>query len=302
MARAWLLILLILCAPAMADARRAKAPSGTLTLDMDAPFVTAEIGGQTLRLRVAPEQKRLVELNRAAADRLDLPFEKGAEAEVGRVTVPAITAGAKLRIDGREIMAQIVSHDRDCCADADGEIAMSLLPYATILMIRTGAPAGLPERHFLIEDSLERGPETRLTIGGKELFAAFSLTRSPSVATWSAAVILAGAYGGKLQAGPTAMLASAFGVERPVRTLRFDRIANVAGFGFDSLPVRIADFGGHYDFAPDADAMPTDIVVKGRSSPQEAWPLVLIGRDRLDRCSELRFDNLAKTLTLACAP
>ena len=282
------------------DARRSKPPVGTLTLPFDAPIIVVTIADTELRLRVAPDQKRVIELNPAAAQRLKLPFEGGIEDMVGRETVKGITGAAQVRLDGRTFMAQILSHERDCCRDVDGEIGITLLPYATVRLVRDHVAVDLPQRHYLIEDSDERGPETRLRIGKTDMFAAFSITRPQSVATYSAGVVLATAYGGKLAPGPATTIEAAFGVIRPIRHLHLARPANVAGFAFDSLQVRISDFGGRYDFKTD-DALPDDIVVKRRISPQEAWPLVLIGRDRLDRCGELRFDIATKIMTLACA-
>jgi len=295
--------LLFALAATYAPARKPRPPEGTLTLDIADPLVTVTVNHVTLRLRVAPDQKRLIELNRAAADRLGLPFEGGITDQVGRETVAAIGIGGEAMINRRPFPAQIISHDRDCCQGADGEIGMTLLPYAVVRFVRAGAPPGdWPLRRFLIEDSDERGPETRLRIGSKDIFALFSLTRPQSVATWSAAVILAGAQNGQLLPGAGPGIAAAFGVLRPTRTLALARPADIAGFGFTSLPVRIADFGGHYDLPADRQALPDDIMVMKRVPTQDAWPAVLIGRDRLDRCTELRFDAIAKLLTLACEP
>jgi len=293
-------LFLALSLTAAAAARKPKPPGGTLTLDMNAPIVIATIGNVDLRLRVAPDQKRLIELNPAAAKRLSLPFEGGIQDAVGRVPISAQTTGAEVRLNGRRFGAQILSHDRDCCADVDGEIGITLLPYAVVNMARAAPDGGLTEQRYLIEDSDERGPQTRLRKGKDDIFAAFSLSRQQSVGTFSAGVILASAYGGKLARGTAVPLEAAFGIMRPTRMLQFQRPANVAGFLFDQLPIRIADFGGRYDFAQDDEQLAGDIVVTRRTAPQEAWPMVLIGRDRLDRCARLRFEMATKMLTISC--
>ena len=74
----------------------------------------------------------------------------------------------------------------------------------------------------------------------------------------------------------------------------------LAGFRFDSLRVRTAvHLGGGYQLPRDR-AEPGDIVVRKRVRPQEAVPIVLIGRDRLDRCSEIMFDTVSRSLSLRC--
>jgi len=291
-----------------AAATRIKGPAplrGELVLDMDDPVIELSVGKVPLRLRVALEQKRLVQLNPEAAERLrrkppsrDFAFEPGFEAEVGREVLKGMQAAMPIRMNGLNMLVTAATHERPCCPGVDGEIGVTLLPYATIRFVRANrAPAGQSAR-FMIDDDDEHGPETGLSYGKDRLFVQFSLSRSETTATFSAGVILARSYGGKLEPGGQDR-AGAFGVMRPTRMLAFSRPSSIAGFGFARLPVRTADFAGRFDFPPDP-AEADDIVVAKRIEQQRAWPVVLIGRDRLDRCSEAVYAAPRHELTLRC--
>ncbi len=280
-------------------------PTGELVLDMSDPVLEVRIGRVPLRLRVALEQKRLIELNPDAAERLrDNPpdrrfrFEDGFEAQIGREVLHGIQAAAPVTLNDRKMLVSLSSHGRDCCQGVDGEIGIGLLPWATIRFVREGAPPPTRSARFMIDDNEAHGPQTNIAVGRSSLFVQFSLSRPDSVATGAAGAILAREYGGKLAEPGTTV--AAFGIERPTAMMTLRRPASVAGFGFDRLPVRAADFAGREKFPTDPDE-PADIVVRRKVSQQEAWPVVLIGRDRLDRCSEARFDAIARELTLYCA-
>ena len=281
--------------------------NGELLLDMDNPVIELKIGAVKLQLRVGLEQKSLIELNPAAADRIrasppdaKFRFEEGFNAEVGRETLKGITATAPVRINRRDLLVTLSSHGRDCCAEVDGEIGLGLLPYATIRFVRAGTNAWR-RRDFLIDDNDETGPQTLVPLGRQSLFVQFSLNRADSVATSSAGAILARSFGGRLGKGGTTI--AAFGIARPTTTLSFTHPARIAGFRFERLPVRTADFAGNFEFPVDSDdpERTDDIVVRKRIEQQRAWPVVIIGRDRLDACSEALYDARTRRLTLTCA-
>ena len=298
--------LTMMSGPAPARQPAQRPPTGELLLDIADPVILLRIGRVPLRLRVGLEQKRVIELNPDAAERLraDPPsrafrFEPGFEAQVGRESLAGIEAAAPVTINDRKMIVLVASHGRDCCAGTDGEIGLGLLPYATIRFVRTGASTPDRSLDFLIDDSGEHGPQATLQMGGKPLFVQFAFDRSDSVATASAGAILADAHGGRLSAVDAPDI-GAFGIARPVALLRFPRPVEIAGFLYAQLPVRTADFAGNFDF-PAAPGEAGDIVVRRKVEQQRAWPMVLIGRDRLDRCSEASFDTIAHRLTLRCA-
>lgn len=283
------------CSPAAA--RKPPVPTGTLTLDMDDPTVTVDVAGTPLRLRVGLEHKDVIELNPAAAARLPLPFEPGFDAQVGRERLSGIAAGAEAAIDGRRFLALVASHGRDCCAGVDGAIGVGLLPYASVLF-RRAQPTQSETRTLAMAISTERGLESAALAASPYVTAQFSLERADSVATAAAGVILARAHGGTRDAGYGRSIA-AFGISRPVQTVRFARPVTIAGFSYDALITRTADFAGRNEF-PRPAGEAGDIVVNRKRAPQDAWPVVLIGRDRLDRCDQIRFDRVPLQLSLRC--
>jgi len=302
------ILLLALALSSAGPGRAAKRPqafTGELRLDRSDPVIEVEIGDVRMRLRVALDQKRLIELNPEAAARLSarppdrhFRFESGFDAQVGRETLRGMQAAAPIGINGRRMLVTVATHGRPCCAGVDGEIGLGLLPYATIRFGGSETEALERTAIFLIEDDSERGPQARVAAGSESIFIQFSLDRPESVATASAGAMLARLHGGRLSERGT--IVAAFGVERPVSALRFPRPVSIAGFPFDELAVRTADFGGRLGFPADPDA-PEDIVVARKVTPQSAWPVVLIGRDRLDRCGEVLFDGNRHVLTLRCA-
>lgn len=299
-----LLAMLAACAP-VAVPERPGPPIGELLLDMSDPVIAVRVGKVPLRLRVGLEQKRLIELNPAAADRIaaDPPdkhfrFEPGFDALVGREALKGIAAAAPISINRRTMMVLLSSHSRDCCPGVDGEIGIGLLPYATIRFVRAGVADPGRRADFLMDDDDERGPQSAMQVGKNQIFLQFSLRRAQSVASSSAGAILAQRHGGRL--GGQGSVIGSFGVSRPTSLLTFQRPIVLAGFQFDNLLVRTADFAGKYAFPTEA-ADPDDIVVRRRVRQQDAWPVVQIGADRLDRCAEAVYDTLARTLTLRCA-
>ncbi|KRB86602.1 hypothetical protein ASE00_07910 [Sphingomonas sp. Root710] len=299
----WPLVLAIMTAAA--SAKKPPPPTGQLRLDMDNPVIELRIGDVPLRLRVGLEAKRLIQLNPAAAARLEASppderfrFEPGADAQIGRETLKGVEAAAPIEINERKMIVTVASNGRDCCAGVDGEIGIGLLPYATIRFARPAMADPGQSADFRIDDNDEQGPQAPVRVARSDILVQFSLNRADSVATSSAGALLARAHGGRLSEG--APTVAAFGIERPTATLGFAQPVSIAGFRFDQLRVRTADFAGNIAFPADP-AEDGDIVVQKKVEQQRAWPVVLIGRDRLDRCSEALFDTIAKRLTLRCA-
>ena len=281
-----------------AQARKPAPPTGELLLDMGDPVITARLNGVALRLRVGLEQKDVIELNPDVAARLPAKFEPSFPAEVGRETLSGIAAPVQASIEGRKFLALAASHGRPCCAGVDGAIGVMLLPYATVRFRRAGEGGDGATLSFPMSTNSSRGLEAEKPVGKSSVFLQFSFERPETVATASAGAILAQAYAGEREPGSATTMV-AFGVERPVQSVRFARVFTLAGFAFDRLITRTADFGGRHEF-PRPAGQPDDIVVNRRIARQEAWPVVVIGRDRLDRCGEALFDTRSRLLTLRC--
>jgi hypothetical protein len=278
-------------------ARSLPPPTGELRLDIADPVVTVMIAGVALRLRVDLDQHDVVELDRNAVARLPLRFEAGPIDAVGRVDVPSVVAGAAFQMNGRPVAVTLSSHG-PCCDGADGTIGAAALPYGLVRFVRSGGGTGGAPRTFPLAMDASHGLYLRQPLGRETLRLGFSLARGETMATAAAGAILAQAQGGRFEGG-YAPVPIAFGVERPARTIAFARPVTLAGFRFDRVRTRTADYAGRR-VLPREPAESGDIIVSRRQAAQREWPGVVIGRDRIDRCGEIALQPAALLLTLRC--
>lgn len=295
------LMVWLLVASFQAEARERPAPlGGELRLSLADPIVTARIGDVRLRLRVDFDQRDYIELDPQAAARLPIPFEAGGDAEVGRVIVPGRMAITKLRIERQQAEIQLATHGWDCCEDADGIIGVALLPFQTVRFVGGESARSGRELIYPMSYSKETGLQIEQATPAGPILVQFSLWRGGAVATKAAGTILARAFGGRFDSGYS-HIRGPFGVERPVRAMSLSQPARLAGFPVDRLQVRIADFGGRRRF-PEEAAQQGDIVVRRKVKAHHDWPSILIGREYLERCSEVVFQTVTRTISLRCAP
>ncbi|MET0271129.1 MAG: hypothetical protein ABW173_11955, partial [Sphingomonas sp.] len=205
---------LLAASPADVSARRPAPPVGAITLPLPDPVVVATVAGVPLRLRVVLDGRGEVTLDRAAAARLPIPFERVPSAEVGRVEAPGTAASATLTIADKAVPAALWSFGA-CCEGADGAIDATLLPFAEVRLIRPGM-AGGTERTVLLRRDEDGGMATRETVGGRTLAVQFAIERPETLATAAAGAILARAWGGAF-AGRYAPVLVAWGISRPSR-------------------------------------------------------------------------------------
>lgn len=270
-----------------------------LVLDIEQPIIEATIAEQKLRLRVDLDGRDAVELSSAAASRLAIEFERGPDAEVGRISVPTRRATASVSFAGRPVDLALETHPGDCCYDVDGTISTALLPFGAIRFVRPGAPPAPQEQRLAMASNPMSGLYHRVLTPNGRVFVMFSLQHRDTVATAASGAILAQTFGGHFT-GPSFYVDRWFGVPRPVRTIAFARPATLAGFAVDRALVRINDFRGGFALPSDA-AREGDIAVKGRARrSQHAWPAIVIGREYLDSCSEIRFQREPSELLLRC--
>lgn len=281
----------------------APAPTGTLTLDIADPVVTATVAGRTLRLRVALDGQRVVEINPDVAARFaDLSFENDDGAMVGRVPLAGRVAPATLAVQGRSVPVTLSTHGRACCDGVDGEIPPDLLPFAEIRFVRTGAAPAPAVRTLRMTRDPGLGLFARTPTAGGPVLLMFTLRHRATIATAAAAAALARAGEGRF-VGAAATEARAFGIARPVRIMALARPVPLAGFAVSETLVRTADFRGASTLpdVPGRAPKTADILVTGRRAGQRAIPFVTLGRALLDRCAELRFTTATRRLMLACA-
>lgn len=284
------------CGMLLAACTHQPRPLGELVLDAADPVIQVRVAGVPLRLRVDLDRYDGVELDPGAAARLPLAFEPGSDLEVGRIHLPGSVATATLVLGDVTLPVQLVRHARDCCAGADGAIGPALLPYAAVRWRRADAPRPGGSVNLPLDEDAVHGLSAAGAAGVRLRFA---LGLESSSATAAAGAVLWQAQGGRWD-GPPSTIATAFGLVRPARSIAFARPATLAGFRFDALPVRIADFGGGAAL-PQDPRRPDEILVSRAVRSQEAWPAVTIGQDRLRACAEIVYTARPRTLTLRCA-
>lgn len=269
------------------------------------PFVVAgdgvlpaRIGGQPGRLRVTPWAPPAPILNPEVAARLGL---KGGwirfALKVGPVKVPGKTGVTKLAFGGFDFKRRAVWFERRYDAGADGAIGPGGVPTDVIRFdLRPTRPG---ERSVVMPmvQNMFLPTYTRVMVGGRPLNILFDPQHVRTLATAGAGAAIAAANGGQLTGGQ-GRAEIAFGIDRPVRTLKLATPLMVGPLRIDALSVRIAD-GGSVAGIPDADADPDEIVVVG-GKQRKTRDVLIIGREQLDRCSSITYDKRAKTITLSC--
>jgi hypothetical protein len=292
-------LLLALAGCATTPTSMAIQSRGDLLLDAADPMIAATIAGVAMRLRVDPSAHDTIELNPAAAARLPLTWVGGPDMLVGRIRLLGRTAVAKVRIGSLERPLPVIEHGRDCCVGADGVIGPQSLPYDHISWRNPAAPA--PDRTIVLplDDDLSTGLSAAVPREAARIRVRFAFRQPESGGTAAAGAILAGAWGGHW-AGSERSVSAAYGIRRPARMVMFDHPSTLAGFRFDRLMIRTADFGGREQLPIDP-VLADEIVVTQKVQRQEAWPAVTLGADRLGRCAEITFSAAPRSLTLRCA-
>jgi hypothetical protein len=202
-----------------------------------------------------------------------------------------------LQVKERTSLVQVSQHERDCCVGSDGVIGPDLLPFATIRWRNWSAPPASSTITLPLTADARTGLSARSGVASVQL--RFALSQPKSVATAAAAAALAREWGGAWN-GDVGSAKLDFGITRPIRPMRFSRPGLLAGFRFDTLPVRVADFAGETSLPSDPE-LADEVVVSHPLPFQQPWPAVTIGLDQLSRCAEIVYQAAPRRLTLSCA-
>jgi len=281
-------------------------PKGELVLDAASPIIDVVLAGTKLRLRVDPSQWGAIELNPDVATHLPVRFEDSGAAMVGRILLTGRSGPAILLFGQAKLPVTVAEHGRPIVSDADGVIGPEMLPFAYIRWRRADAPPAVASQTFALDfdENTGLGAIDPGIPGDFRVHVSFILPTS--FATAAAGSALARDHQGRFDA-PSAPIAAPFGMTRPARMLAFAHAVPIAGFRFDRIPVRIADFRGHNALPSDAAPKGTivfeegDIVIAKREPPQQAEPWVTIANDRLAGCAEVTYSAIPRSLTLSCA-
>lgn len=262
-------------------------------------ILAARVAGVPGKLRLTPWAPAAPTLNPDYAQKVGLKGGWfGFAVKVGTVKVTGKSGVTKLSFDDLDYKRRVVWFDRRYETGADGAIGPGGIPADVIRFDLRGPQPGERRATLPLVQNLFQPTYARIDVGGRTITVLFDPQHARTLATAGAGAAIAAANGGKLLTGQ-GRAEIAFGIERPVRTLKLDRPLAVGPMRFDSFSVRIAD-GGSVSGIPDDNADPDEIVVTA-GKKRKSRDVLIIGRDQLDSCSSIVFDKRAKTIALTCA-
>ncbi|WP_394653013.1 hypothetical protein [uncultured Sphingomonas sp.] len=259
-----------------------------------------------VRLLIDPGAPAMPILTEDAAARAGLkagPF--GIGYRVGPVMVAGRSAVGRIGLGDAPAKRRIGWTAKPYLAGYDGVVGPGGLPDPVVrFMLRAPQPG---ERTVAIPMDADGGlfgnwgaSNAVLMIDGQPLQVRFNLHQDSTIATAGAALTLAKAFGGTLD-DDRAEAQIAFGVKRPVRTLRLAKPFAVGPIALTSLLARTGDFGNAEGIAATgATSDPDEIVVTAKGKRDHKRDRVIVGRAALAGCSSLVFDKPAKVVRLSC--
>lgn len=196
---------------------------------------------------------------------------------VGPTILPVWAAETDLIFDGIDWRQSVIWSDRQYVKNADGGIGPNGIPYKIVkLELR---PPVENEKIYTFPMIEGEKAASQMVFGDKSVDIIFSHRADKTVATPQAAAAIAAELGGKY-GKITENIAIAFDVERPTQSLQLAQTLDIVGKKLATLQA-IVDDAAHSD---------------------DDHYLLTIGRDDLDHCSSLSFDNVAKEIRLSCRP
>ncbi|MEL7728539.1 hypothetical protein AAG612_03275 [Citromicrobium bathyomarinum] len=273
-----------------------------LILDQTDDFVIdASIAGQPVRLLVDLSHSGIA-LNPDAAERLGLaPLTSLTSTRIGPVTVRRWIADAQVASGPVSSQQRLSWTERPITDEADGIVNIANLPNPSVtLNLR-------PRRSEDRAITLPTRPRGGFALAyvhddaGQNIDVRFLLSGPRSMATTATGAYLAETYGGSWD-GPRRAHPILYGVERPVRPMRFARPVSFGGILFQNPLVRMRDYQGEDLLPQDAPSEETTITVQGVGERTSAEHFVYVAYDILGQCSSITYVRATRNLTLVCPP
>jgi hypothetical protein len=275
--------------------------------DSQSDFVVETlVRGQPVRLKVDPGAPWYVLLNGGAAKRLGLVGTRSATFTVGPMRIKGKTRSEKVTFGTVVATRPVIWFKGESVSGADGVVNPANVPRDRVTM-RFGASSSAEN---IIELQMrfdkERGLYHELPFGGQIILTRFTLQDELTTATGAAASVIAKRRNGLWEGGNFSYPVR-YGIVRPVRKMVLGEPLSVNGFPLSQLTVRVSDDRGSYylpeEHVPTVEFDEDDVVVTGKKQRIFGAPhfWLMIGRDNLNRCSSISYDNDAKRLILKCA-
>jgi hypothetical protein len=286
-----------------------SGPGDEAVFDSQSNFVVETlVRGQSVRLKVDPGAPWYVLLNGSAAKRLGLVGTRSATFAVGPMRVKGKTRSEKVTFGTVIATRPVIWFKGESVSGADGVVNPANVPHDRVTM-RFAAPSSAEKIIELpMRFDKERGLYHELSFGGQIILTRFTVQDELTTATGAAASVIAKRRNG-LWEGGNFTYPVRYGIARPVRKMVLGQPLSVNGFPLSQLTVRVSDDRGSY-YLPE-EHVPTaevevdddDVVVTGKKQRIFGAPhfWLMIGRDNLNRCSSISYENDAKRLILRCA-
>ncbi|WP_395612426.1 hypothetical protein [Allosphingosinicella sp.] len=295
----------LLCLAFMPAAAGAQAQVPERVVSGDG-IVAVTVNGAPGRLRIDPAAPALPILTNTFAQRAALrpgPFAfaylVGPERVMGRSAVGRIAVGAGVPPRKRRIGWT----ERPYVPDADGVIGPGGLPEPVVRFVLRAPQPGERVITLPLEDEGGLfggwgGSYALVDLGGEPLRVRFNPNEPRTLATAGAAVRIANLHEGRVS-GETVPAHIAFGISRPVRTMRLGTPLTIGPFAISELGVRTADFGNASGIREEGGD-PDEVVVTGDRRRTRNRDRLAIGADLLRNCSSITFDKRARQVRLSC--
>lgn len=262
-------------------------------------LMPATVGGAAGRMRITPWAPAAPTLNPDFVERAGLRGGLfGFAVKVGPVKVAGKSGVTRLDIGGTAFRRRVVWFERRYEPVGGGAVGPGGLPAEVIRFELRAASPGERTVALPLVQKLFQPTYARVTLGGRDIAVLFDPQHARTLATAGAGSAIAAALGGQLS-GEQGQAEVAFGINRPIRTLRLARPLAIGPLGFEAIAVRIGDAGSVAGIA-DADADPDEVVVTAKGEGRRR-DVVIVGRDALARCSSVVFDKPARLIRLTCA-
>ena len=275
------------------------------TLELKDDFVIpVTINGKAYRWEVVAEGGAIRLLNADVATALALkPSMIGGGHMVGPVRLTANSDSARIDYGGIRRKDRLFWMNRPASKISDGIVHPAMLPYSSVRFLLGSKTVSERETVMPLEGASIfgiGGGFGKFKYGDAEIHITINLKRQESLMTAPTAVLLATEQGGAFSEQQRQAIIR-FGVERPVRLLRFARPLSLFEGPVTAALVRVSDFG---DASTIPDQTPVDqdeiiVTAKAKKKPQYS---IILGRDFLKGCSSLTYDMKAKLIRLSCQP
>lgn len=265
--------------------------------------VAMTINDQPVLFRLAPDAISVPTLNDDAAKRIGLkPSMIGYIYVIGAEKIGFRTDNVKYRANDAPFKRRTAFSNRNLVSGADGIAGPETFPFRrTIFILRDPRPS---DRAITLPLDTEMGRSqtgVRIDVGGRPIYAAFSLDRSESLVTATGGKWIADALSGRFD-GEAREAPILYGVARPIRSLKLDRPLMLGELEIRDLAVRVSDIGNAQGIAegPALEQDPNEIVVSSESKRKVPNQRLYIGMETIGHCASITYDFDARTVTLMC--